>query len=194
MKENKSVHTETNTTTNLHTNKELNTESREIMIENHHGKKIRYYRMAKQLSRNQVAELLGISSEEYAEIEKKKNIEDEMLKKMAVILNLGVEWLKEIPINAGIHNYYQDGNGSYYQNTGDAHHNTTINQPVDEVVKAYEKTIKQIEELYHKSLAEKNQFLAEIQKELAKEKEARENIVIKLLEKHQTNSESPHSS
>ncbi len=180
MKEGKGVHTQLNTNLSSQKSRGVITESQEVMIGNDHGKKVKHYRMSKGLTQEYMADKMGISSAEYTEIEKRKSIDEDSLAKIAKILNLGIEWLKDIPISIGIHNYYQDGNGSYYQNTGDAHHSTTINQPVEEVVRAYEKTIRKIEQLNERSILEKEQLLEDLRSELRKEKESRESLLIKL--------------
>lgn len=123
-------------------------EARESLVENHQGKKVKHYRISKGYSQEYMAIQLGISQQRYSELEKEEIVDEEHLIKIAEVLNIGIEWLKDIPIIKGHNTFIQEGTGANFQNSGDATHATTINNPVEEVVKAYQEIISRMQESY----------------------------------------------
>lgn len=137
------------------TNAEVVMEVRENNLYVNHGENVRHYRTMKGYSQEYMATQLKISQPKYSEIERESVIDEKYLIDIAKILNLGIEWLNEIPIHRGTTSYHQDGNGNTnFQNTGDVNYN--INNPVEQVKEAYQDTIRIVKESYEKSLSDKN--------------------------------------
>ncbi len=136
------------------TNTDVKVEITEYRDPISHGENTRYYRNMKRFSQEYMAAKLGISQPKYSEIERSAVIDDETLSKIANILNIGLEWLKEIPILKGTTIYNQDGNGTNFQNTGDV--NYTIQNPVEEIKEAYTNTIEILERNFDKTLRDKD--------------------------------------
>lgn len=112
----------------------------------HHGENTRHYRTAKKLSEEYMASELEMSLTDYNRLERSAVIEEELLGAIAEILNLGIEWLRDILIiNDRYYRYHQDGNGNTnFQNTDDINYN--INYPVENVVDAYRENIETLKE------------------------------------------------
>lgn len=128
-----------------------------------HGENVRHYRRMKGYSQEYMAHKLRISQPKYSEIERNNVIDEVILNKIAQILNIGVEWLRDIPLQTGTISYFQDGNGTNFQNTGDVHYE--INYPVETVKEAYESSIDIIKSTFEIAIADKNAIIEEITKE-----------------------------
>lgn len=109
----------------------------------HIGENIKRYRTIKGYSQEYMATEMKISQLKFSDLERSSIIGEEDLAKIAMILNLGIEWLKEIPLMKGSENYHQHGNeNTNFQKNG--HIDYTINNPVEQVAAAYEGIIKML--------------------------------------------------
>lgn len=109
----------------------------------HVGENIKRYRIIKGYSLEYMATEMKISQLKFSDLERSSIIGEEDLTKIAMILNLGVEWLKEIPFIKGSENYQQHGNqNTNFQQNG--HIDYTINNPVEQVAAAYENMIEML--------------------------------------------------
>lgn len=123
-----------------------NIEVKEFRASTHHGDTVKHFRTAKGYSQEYMATQLNISQPKYSGIEKQEIIDEKYLETIAAILNVGIEWLRDIPLFKGYNSYHQDGNGNTnFQNTGDVNYN--INNPVDPIVDAYKDTINNFKEI-----------------------------------------------
>ncbi len=134
----------------------------------HHGNNIELYRMAKGYSQEYMAIKLGIAQQRFSDLEKQETIDEETLIKIADILGLNIEWLRDIPAHRASNVYYQNGNGVYFANTGNAAH--TIVKPVEEVVEAYKVTLEQMNSAKDEIIAYQKEQIAKLEQNLAKER------------------------
>ena len=141
---------------NVKTNIEV--EVKENLVEINQGENVRHYRNMRKFSQEYMAAKLNISQSKYSELERSSIIEDKYLTQIAKILDIGLDWLKEVPIQKGNTSYHQDGDGNTnFQNTGDVHY--SINNPIEPVVTAYKVTIESLQKTIEAERKEKQEIM-----------------------------------
>ena len=134
----------------------------------HHGNNIELYRTAKGYSQEYMATQLGIAQQRFSDLEKQETIDEGILTKIADILGLGVEWLRDIPVHRASNLYCQNGSGVYFANTGNVTH--TIVKPVEEVVEAYKGSLEQMNSAKDEIIAFQKGQLAKLEQNFEKER------------------------
>lgn len=119
----------------------------------HHGNNVRLARTWKKITQDDLADRLNIYQSEVSRLESQEQIEDKILEKISVALNVPVDFLKEFEPEATMKYYTQNNheikdNVSILQGDGEQH-NTYY--PLDTVKELYERLLKEkdreIEEL-----------------------------------------------
>lgn len=102
----------------------------------HIGRKISRIREIRGIKQDHLATELGVSQQAISKIEQSEEIEDSTLEKIAVVLGVTVEGIKNFS-EESIVNYF---NNFHDSSTGDFRNNCTFN-PLDKVVELYERLL-----------------------------------------------------
>lgn len=102
----------------------------------HIGRKISRIREIRGIKQDHLATELGVSQQAISKIEQSEDIEDSTLEKIAVVLGVTVEGIKNFS-EESIVNYF---NNFHDSSTGDFRNNCTFN-PLDKVVELYERLL-----------------------------------------------------
>lgn len=117
----------------------------------HHGDNIRHYRHRKGYSQEYVASLLGESQQTISDWERKETLDDEILCRIADVLDIGISWLKDIPLEK-TSIYSQDGNNNTnFQSNHKVEY--IIHNPLQAVENAYKTSTQIIIDMYNNSKA-----------------------------------------
>jgi len=126
-------------------------ESKSVRTSNlHHGHNVRRLRNILGIKQNVIAEAVNMSQQNFSKLEQKEIIDSDMLEKIAAIL--------EVPADV-IKNFNEDGViniiSSTFNNSSSVMYHPNIVNPLDKIV-----------ELYEKLLAAKNEEIGMLKKEL----------------------------
>lgn len=102
----------------------------------HLGRKISRIRDIRGIKQDFLANALGVSQQTISKIEQSEEIEDSTLEKIASVLGVTIEGIKNFTEEA-IFNYF---NNFHDSSTGDFRQNCTFN-PLDKVVELYERLL-----------------------------------------------------
>jgi len=102
----------------------------------HLGRKISRIREIRGIKQDYLASELGVSQQTISKIEQSEEVEDSTLEKIATVLGITVEGIKNFTEEA-IFNYF---NNFHDSSTGDFRQNCTFN-PLDKVVELYERLL-----------------------------------------------------
>jgi len=117
----------------------------------HLGRKISRIRELRGMKQESLATELGISQQAISKLEQSEEIEDSTLEKIAKVLGVSAETIKNYSDEAVINNIQNNYEGSHNQGANAnsiAHYNCTFN-PLDELIKALNAN----KELYERLLA-----------------------------------------
>lgn len=113
----------------------------------HIGRNVSKLRDLKGLKQDEFAQMLGISQQAVSRLENKKEIDDDMLRKIADKLDVTLEGIKQFSPDATINSINQQGGNVF-------------------VDKLYMHPIEKVEELYQKLLKEKDETIAYLREEI----------------------------
>jgi len=125
----------------------------------HHGRNIKRLRDMLGFKQEAIALELEVTQQAFSELEKKEIIEDTTLDKIANIMKIPVEAIKNMTEDSTV-NYINTFNDTVTNNNGSPfsyHANCTFN-PIDKIVELYEEKI----QLYERLLKEKEELLSKI--------------------------------
>ena len=125
-----------------------------------HGANIRRGREWRNVNQDVLAEEIGVSQATLSGYEKKETLEQEILDKIAVALNIPVEAITELDNAASINIV----SSTLYDKAGSIFNNPTFN-PIDKVIELYNEK----NALYERMLKEKDSVI-ELLKEIVKDK------------------------
>ena len=125
-----------------------------------HGANIRGWRQWRNVNQDVLAEEIGVSQATLSGYEKKETLEQEILDKIAVALNIPVEAITELDNAASINIV----SSTLYDKAGSIFNNPTFN-PIDKVIELYNEK----NALYERMLKEKDSVI-ELLKEIVKDK------------------------
>ena len=125
-----------------------------------HGANIRRWREWRNVNQDVLAEEIGVSQATLSGYEKKETLEQEILDKIAVALNIPVEAITELDNAASINIV----SSTLYDKAGSIFNNPTFN-PIDKVIELYNEK----NALYERMLKEKDSVI-ELLKEIVKDK------------------------
>lgn len=125
-----------------------------------HGANIRLWREWRNVNQDVLAEEIGVSQATLSGYEKKETLEQEILDKIAVALNIPVEAITELDNAASINIV----SSTLYDKAGSIFNNPTFN-PIDKVIELYNEK----NALYERMLKEKDSVI-ELLKEIVKDK------------------------
>ena len=125
-----------------------------------HGANIRWWREWRNVNQDVLAEEIGVSQATLSGYEKKETLEQEILDKIAVALNIPVEAITELDNAASINIV----SSTLYDKAGSIFNNPTFN-PIDKVIELYNEK----NALYERMLKEKDSVI-ELLKEIVKDK------------------------
>lgn len=125
-----------------------------------HGANIRQWREWRNVNQDVLAEEIGVSQATLSGYEKKETLEQEILDKIAVALNIPVEAITELDNAASINIV----SSTLYDKAGSIFNNPTFN-PIDKVIELYNEK----NALYERMLKEKDSVI-ELLKEIVKDK------------------------
>ncbi len=114
----------------------------------HLGRKISRIRELRGMKQDALAAELGISQQAVSKLEQSEEIEDSTLEKVAKVLGVSAEAIKNYSDEAVINNIQNNYEGSHNHGSNGNHYNCTFN-PLDELVKALNAN----KELYERLLA-----------------------------------------
>ena len=126
----------------------------------YHGANIRRWREWRNVNQDVLAEEIGVSQATLSGYEKKETLEQEILDKIAVALNIPVEAITELDNAASINIV----SSTLYDKAGSIFNNPTFN-PIDKVIELYNEK----NALYERMLKEKDSVI-ELLKEIVKDK------------------------
>ncbi len=123
------------------------------------GRKISRIRELRGMKQDALASELGVTHQMISKVEQSDDVSDLMLEKIAEVLGVTPDAIKNYSDEAAIYNIQNnyDGSSNSHGSNNVIHHNCTFN-PLDELVKAYYAN----QELYERLLAaerEKNELL-----------------------------------
>jgi transcriptional regulator with XRE-family HTH domain len=144
----------------------------------HHGRNLKGIRHALNISQDQLAEKLGETwnQQRVSDLENKERIEDDLLNKVAQVLNVPVDTIKNYSPEAFvtyIQNIHSGANTSTGQISQHQNYNTCTFNPMDEYVKTVDKyvgVVEKNEKLYQELLKTEREKNALLEKMLAKKK------------------------
>lgn len=113
----------------------------------HIGRNVSKLRDLKGLKQDEFAKMLGVSQQAVSRLENKKKIDDDTLQKIADILEINKEGIKQFNLDSTLNSINQQGG----------------NVSVD---KLYMHPIEKVEELYQKLLKEKDETIAYLREEI----------------------------
>jgi len=125
----------------------------------HHGRNIKRLRDMLGFKQEAIALELDVSQQAFSELEKKEIIEDNILGKIAKVMKVPVEAIKNMTEDSTV-NYINTFNDTVTNNNGSPfsyNANCTFN-PIDKIVELYEEKI----ELYERMLKEKDELLSKL--------------------------------
>ena len=125
-----------------------------------HGANRRRWREWRNVNQDVLAEEIGVSQATLSGYEKKETLEQEILDKIAVALNIPVEAITELDNAASINIV----SSTLYDKAGSIFNNPTFN-PIDKVIELYNEK----NALYERMLKEKDSVI-ELLKEIVKDK------------------------
>lgn len=125
-----------------------------------HGANIHRWREWRNVNQDVLAEEIGVSQATLSGYEKKETLEQEILDKIAVALNIPVEAITELDNAASINIV----SSTLYDKAGSIFNNPTFN-PIDKVIELYNEK----NALYERMLKEKDSVI-ELLKEIVKDK------------------------
>lgn len=125
-----------------------------------HEANIRRWREWRNVNQDVLAEEIGVSQATLSGYEKKETLEQEILDKIAVALNIPVEAITELDNAASINIV----SSTLYDKAGSIFNNPTFN-PIDKVIELYNEK----NALYERMLKEKDSVI-ELLKEIVKDK------------------------
>ena len=125
-----------------------------------HGANIRRRREWRNVNQDVLAEEIGVSQATLSGYEKKETLEQEIVDKIAVALNIPVEAITELDNAASINIV----SSTLYDKAGSIFNNPTFN-PIDKVIELYNEK----NALYERMLKEKDSVI-ELLKEIVKDK------------------------
>lgn len=105
-------------------------------LNQHIGRKISRIRELRGIKQDAFATELGISQQTVSRIEQSEEIEEDVLEKIAKVLGVSVEAVKNFTEDA-VFNYF---NNFHDSSSGDFRHHCTFN-PIDKVVELYERLL-----------------------------------------------------
>lgn len=114
----------------------------------HHGRNVKRLREMLGMKQESIAFELEITQQAFSEMEKKESIDDKTLERIAKIMHVPVEAIKNMTDDA-VHNYIN----TFYDNSVQYNFN-----PIEKIVKLYEEK----EALYERLLREKDALLARL--------------------------------
>jgi len=124
--------------------------SRVIMSDLHHGRNIRRLRDMLGIKQNVIAEAINMSQQNFSKLEQKKVIDNEILEKIAIVMKIPSEVIKEFNEDAAINII----SSTLHDNSGSVMYNPTFN------------AVEKIVELYEKLLADKDEQIVLLKKML----------------------------
>nr|WP_121269919.1 helix-turn-helix transcriptional regulator [Pedobacter schmidteae] len=113
----------------------------------HIGRKISRIREIRGIKQDALATELGVSQQAISKIEQSEEVEDSTLEKIAAVLGLTIDGIKNFS-EEGITNYFNtfndnSGSGAFFSSTN---HHCTFN-PIDKVVELYNEKVELLERL-----------------------------------------------
>jgi len=124
---------------------------------NHIGRKISRLRELKGFKQEYLAQQLGISQQAVSKLEQSENIEEEVLEKVAKILDIPAEGIKQFSEEAVL-NIVATTFNSHDSSTSIAYQSSLNFNPLDKLIEAYEENKKLYERLLQVE-REKNELL-----------------------------------
>jgi transcriptional regulator with XRE-family HTH domain len=112
----------------------------------HIGRKISRIRELRGMKQETLASELGISQQAVSRIEQSENVESEALEKIASVLGVSAEAIKNYSDEAVIHNIQNNYDNSIIHAGPTVNHNCAFN-PIDKLVEVYEENKKLYEQL-----------------------------------------------
>lgn len=123
----------------------------------HLGRKIGRIRELRGMKQETLASELGISQQAVSKIEQSEEIDNGTLEKIAGVLGVSAEAIKNYSDEAVIYNIQNNYDGSQYNHSFSTNNNCSFN-PLDELLKAFEAN-KALYERLLQSEKEKNELL-----------------------------------
>lgn len=137
-------------------------ETKEISTKNvHQGRNIREGRLSKDMKQETLAALIKVAQSTLSKAENSKYVENDLLEKISIALNIPLEYLKEKEQEASTVVFEnntvtnQDSTVSGNMNIGYNDHITNVFDPIEKMA-----------ELYERLLAAKNEKYADLEKRL----------------------------
>ncbi len=110
----------------------------------HHGRNVKHLREMLGVKQETIAEELGITQQAMSKIELKEEIEDQLLGKIADILNIPVQAIKNLSESATynyINTFNDESSADFMSNPYQPNIKCTFN-PIDKIVELYERMLK----------------------------------------------------
>ena len=107
---------------------------------NHIGRKISRIRELRGMKQETLATALGISQQAVSNIENSENVEDDKLQKIADVLGVSADAIKNYNDETVLHNIQNNYDGSVINAGPTVNSNCTFN-PLDKVVELYERLL-----------------------------------------------------
>lgn len=124
----------------------------------HHGNNIKRLREMLGVKQEAIAIALDMTQQNLSKLEQREEIEDDTLEKIAQVLQVPVNAIKNLTDDAtySFINTFNDGssNTGYINSSLSGHYQCSFN-PLDKVVELYERMLKEKSELLEKMLKEK---------------------------------------
>ena len=141
----------------------------EVVLEKkaHHGRNVKRLREMLGIKQEVLAKELGLSQQTVSRIESQEELEDDILNKIANVLQIQAEAIKNFDEDAAINIIHNTFNSNDYSTINAINHNCNFN-PIDKIVQLYEEKVKLYERLlkaeqdknyiFEKLLSEKKLF------------------------------------
>lgn len=107
---------------------------------NHLGRKISRIRELRDMKQEALAIALGVSQQTISNIENSETVEDETLQKIAEVLGVSTEAIKNFSEEAVFSNIQNNYEGAVINNGPTVNYNCTFN-PLDKMVELYERLV-----------------------------------------------------
>lgn len=114
-----------------------------------HGPNVRRWREWRNINQDVLAEQIGVSQATLSSYEKKDKLEQDILEKIAKVLDIPVEAITELEQGASINIV------NAYDNSGSINYSPTFN-PIDKIVELYDEKIA----LYERMLKDKDEAIS----------------------------------
>jgi transcriptional regulator with XRE-family HTH domain len=116
----------------------MNTTDANPLFKVHHGRNIKRLREMLGIKQEYMANELNITQQTVSKLEQKEEIEDEILEKVATILKVPVDAIKNLTDEATTKyiNTFNDSQGHFFSTNINCHFN-----PIDKVVELYERLL-----------------------------------------------------